>query len=319
MDALYNRVKDVYSLEDWEYMKPMVQKIHILKKEKNAIILAHNYMTPDIYHCVSDIVGDSLAMAIEGQKTNADIIVVAGVHFMAETSKILSPEKKILIPDPKAGCSLASSITGDDVRGLKKKYPNLPVITYVNTTADVKAETDICCTSGNVENIVRNLGRDEIILIPDKYLAENVEKSTGVKCHTWDKGSCEVHELFTPEEMNDLRTNNPDVEIIAHPECPKEVVDKADFTGSTAGMINYVLKNKPKKVALITECSMSHNIAKEVPETEFVGMCRMCPHMKLITLENIVKCLENETEEVMLSDEIIEKARGAVERMIERS
>ena len=319
LDELYNKVKDVYSRDDWEYLIPTIEKIHALKKEKNAIILAHNYMTPDIYHCVSDIVGDSLALAIEGKKTDADIIVMAGVHFMAETSKILSPEKKILIPDEKAGCSLASSITGADVRALKKQYPGLPVITYVNTTADVKAETDICCTSGNVEKIVNSLGLKEVILIPDRFLAGNVEKATGVKCHTWEKGSCEVHELFTPEEMDNLRESNPGIEIIAHPECPKEVVAKADFAGSTAGMINYVLDNKPKKVALITECSMSHNISKEVPETEFVGMCRMCPHMKLITLENIVKCLEDEQDEVLLSPETIEKARGAVERMLERS
>ena len=319
INELYNKVKDVYTLEDWEFLAPTIAKINALKKEKNAIILAHNYMTPDIYHCVSDIVGDSLALAIEGKKTSADIIVMAGVHFMAETSKILSPEKKILIPDEKAGCSLASSITGADVRALKLKHPNIPVITYVNTTADVKAETDICCTSGNVEKIVNSLGLDEVILIPDKYLAGNVEVATGVICHTWDTGSCEVHELFTPEEMDSLREGNPGIEIIAHPECPKEVVAKADFAGSTAGMIDYVLKNKPKKVALITECSMSHNISKEVPETEFVGMCRMCPHMKRITLDNILKCLENETVEVLLEPIVIEKARGAVERMLKIS
>ena len=319
MHELYNKVKHLYTPEDWDFLYPTIAKINALKKEKNAIILAHNYMTPDIYHCVSDIVGDSLALAIEGKKTSADIIVMAGVHFMAETSKILSPEKKILIPDEKAGCSLASSITGADVRALKLKHPNVPVITYVNTTADVKAETDICCTSGNVEKIVRSLDLDEVILIPDKYLAGNVEKATGVKCHTWDTGSCEVHELFTPEEMDSLREGNPGIEIIAHPECPKEVVAKADFAGSTAGMIDYVLKNKPKKVALITECSMSHNISQEAPETEFVGMCRMCPHMKRITLDNILKCLESETVEVLLEPVVIEKARCAVERMLEIS
>ena len=316
---LYDKVKDVYSLDDWEYKEPLIARINQLKKEKNAVILAHNYITPDIYQCVSDIVGDSLALAIEAKKVESDIIVMAGVHFMAETSKILSPEKKVLIPDDKAGCSLASSITGADVRKLKQLYPGRPVITYVNTTADVKAETDICCTSGNVEKIVRSLGVDEVILIPDKYLAGNVEKATGIRCITWDDGSCEVHELFTVDEMKTLRKSDPDLKIIAHPECPKEVVAEADFAGSTAGMINYVVDNQPEKVALITECSMSHNIAKQAPNTKFMGMCRMCPHMKKITLENIVKCLEQETIEVYLDDEIIQKAYGSVQRMLERS
>ncbi|MGB1361434.1 MAG: quinolinate synthase NadA [Alphaproteobacteria bacterium] len=315
----YSKIKHIYSPDDWEYIKPIVDEINELKKEKNAFILAHNYMTPDIYHCVSDFVGDSLALAIEGQKTDADIIVMAGVHFMAETSKILSPEKKVLIPDETAGCSLASSITGADVRMLKQKYPGRPVITYVNTTADVKAETDICCTSGNVEKIVKSLGVDEIILIPDKYLAGNVEKQTGIKCITWDDGACEVHELFTVDEMKSLRKGDPNLTIIAHPECPKEVVAEADFAGSTAGMINYVIDNQPAKVALITECSMSQNIAKQSPNTEFVGMCRMCPHMKKITLENILKCLKKETVEVTLDDETIKKAHGAVQRMLDVS
>ena len=276
-------------------------------------------MTPDIFHCVSDIVGDSLALAIKAKEVKADIIIMAGVHFMAETAKILNPHKKVIIPDSTAGCSLASSITGEDVRNLKKKYPNIPVVTYVNTTADVKAETDICCTSGNVEKIIKNLGVPEVILIPDKYLAGNVEKSTGIKCITWDDGSCEVHELFTPEEIRSLRISNPNVKIIAHPECPKEVVAESDFSGSTAGMIDYVINNQPREVALITECSMGANIAKQAPNTQFLGMCRMCPHMKKITLQNILSCLQNEEEEVTLSDEIIQRAFGAVQRMIDAS
>ena len=300
-------------------MEPIIDDIHMLKRQKNAVILAHNYMTPDIYHCVSDFVGDSLALAIEAEKVDADIIVMAGVHFMAETAKILSPHKKVLIPDPDAGCSLASSITGADVRALKQKYPGRPVVTYVNTTADVKAETDICCTSGNVEKIIATLGVDEVILIPDKYLAGNVEKATGVRCITWDDGACEVHELFTPEEIHDIKKSDPTIKVIAHPECPEQVVAEADFSGSTAGMIDFVVQNQPEKVALITECSMSQNIAEQAPNTEFIGMCRMCPHMKRITLYNILSCLQSETVEITLDAETIRLAHGAVQRMLNLS
>lgn len=317
--TVYDKISHIYSPEDWGFMAPIVQEINALKRKKNAVILAHNYMTPDIYHCVSDIVGDSLALAIEAQKVNADIIVMAGVHFMAETSKILSPQKKVLIPDEKAGCSLASSITGADVRMLKQKHPGIPVVTYVNTTADVKAETDICCTSGNVEKIIAKLGVNEVILIPDKYLAGNVEKATGVRCITWDDGACEVHELFTPQEMRDIKNADPNIKVIAHPECPKEVVAEADFSGSTAGMINYVVDTQPEKVALITECSMAHNIAEKAPNTQFVGMCRMCPHMKRITLDNILTCLKQETVEITLDDDTISRAYGAVQRMLDLS
>ena len=319
IDSIYERIAHIYSPEDWKYIKPLVEQINALKRQKNAFILAHNYMTPDIYHCVSDFVGDSLALAIKAQKVEVDIIVMAGVHFMAETSKILSPHKKVLLPDAEAGCSLASSITGADVRGLKRQYPGLPVITYVNTTADVKAETDICCTSGNVEKIIAKLGVDEVILIPDKYLASNVEKATGVRCITWDEGSCEVHELFTPQEMRDIKKSDPSIKVIAHPECPEDVVAEADFSGSTAGMIDYVIQQQPEKVALITECSMAQNISDQAPNTEFVGMCRMCPHMKRITLDNILTCLQTETVEITLDPETIRLAHGAVQRMLDLS
>lgn len=313
------KLSDIYPSEILSELKETAEKINKLKKQKNAVIMAHNYMTPDIYHLVSDVVGDSLALAIEAEKTDADIIVVAGVHFMAETAKILNKNKKVLIPDLDAGCSLADSITGEDVRNLKKKYPNIPVITYVNTSADVKAETDICCTSGNVEKIVKACNRKEVILIPDKYLAGNVEKSTGIKCITWEKGSCEVHELFTKEEVEHIKKSDNEVKVIAHPECPKEVVEVSDFSGSTAQMINYVKNQKPAKVALITECSMSQNIQELSPDTQFIGMCRMCPHMKKITLDNILACLENETFEINLSDEIIQKSKTAIDKMIEYS
>ncbi len=318
-NAMYEKLKGIYSLSDWEYIAPIVQEINELKIKKNAIILAHNYMTPDIYHCVADIVGDSLALAIKAKQTHEQIIVMAGVHFMAESAKILSPEKKVLIPDLTAGCSLASSITAVEVIELRKKHPTLPVITYVNTTAEVKAETDICCTSSNVEKIVKSLGLDEVILIPDKYLAQNVEKATGVKCITWDKGVCEVHQLFSKSEMLALRKSHKGIKIIAHPECKNEVVQQADFCSSTSGIMDYVLREKPKKVALITECSMGHNIMNQLPNTQFLGSCNMCPHMKKINLENILNCLKTETYEIVLSEKIIKKSLGALEKMIERS
>lgn len=315
-DQLYRLVKDTYDRQDWAYVAPIIDDINRLKAEKNAIILAHNYMTPDIYHCVADVVGDSLALAVKATSIKGRIIVVAGVYFMAETAKILNPNTKVLIPDDRAGCSLADSITGSDVRNLKKNNLGVPVVTYVNTTAEVKAESDICCTSGNVESIVRSLNVDKVILIPDKYLAKNVEKTTGVKCITWENGLCEVHKLFTKQEIDILRKDKPGVRVIAHPECSQEVVANADFSGSTAKMISYVRKRKPKEVALITECSLSHNIQQETPKTKFVGTCRMCPHMKRITLENIRTALETEAREVTLDADVLYRARRAVDRMI---
>jgi quinolinate synthase len=308
--------KKVIPYAEYAYFAPYIAEINRLKKEKNAVILAHNYMTPDIFHGVADIVGDSLALAIEASKTDADIIVQCGVHFMAETSKILNPTKKVLLPDLNAGCSLASSITGNDVRLLKQKYPNVPVVTYVNTSADVKAETDICCTSSNAQKIVDALESDTVIFIPDKFLAQNIANNTTKKIITW-AGSCMVHELFTAEELIHYKEKNPNTLILAHPECPPEVVAVADFTGSTAGINNYVKTNKPSSVMLITECSMADNITGQNPEVEFIKPCKMCPHMKQITLPKILECLKNESPEILVDAEISERARHAVQRMID--
>ena len=319
-DALYERVKSHIPLAEWMTHAPYVAAINDLKKQKNAVVLAHNYMTPEIFHCVGDFAGDSLQLAKEAAKTDAEIIVQAGVHFMAETSKILSPEKTVLIPDLRAGCSLASSLTGADVRLLKEKYPGVPVVTYVNTTADVKAETDICCTSSNavevVEHICAEFGSDRVILIPDQYLARNVAAMTNIRVITW-AGACEVHERFSAEDIRELREGNPGVMVLAHPECPPDVLAEADFAGSTSGMSNYVKENQPKNVVLITECSMSDNVALENPNVNFVRPCNLCPHMKRITLPGILHALVTSEHEVTVDPAIAEKARRAIERMIE--
>ncbi len=296
---------------------PLIAAINQLKREKNAVILAHNYMTPEIFHCVGDFTGDSLALAREAARTDAQVIVQAGVHFMAETSKILSPEKTVLIPDARAGCSLAASITGADVRLLRQKYPGLPVVTYVNTSAEVKAESDICCTSGNavkvVERIARDFGTDTVIMIPDKYLARNVAAQTGVKVITWE-GACEVHERFTAQQIRDYRAANPGIVVLAHPECPPEVVAEADFAGSTAAMIGYVEQDAP--VLAGTECSMSDNVAAENPGTQFVRPCNLCPHMKRISLEGILHALETMTTEVTIDPAIAARAKAPIDRML---
>jgi len=316
---LYKRVAHVMPEIEWAVHAPYIAAINKLKKEKNAVILAHNYMTPEIFHCVSDFRGDSLQLAREAAKTDAKVIVQAGVHFMAETSKILSPDKTVLIPDLRAGCSLAASITGADVRLLKQKYPGLPVVTYVNTSADVKAESDVCCTSSNavavVEDIAREKGVDTVIMTPDEYLALNVAKQTKIKIITW-KGHCEVHERFTAKEIREYREANPGVVVLAHPECPPEVVAEADFAGSTSAMIGYVGKHHPKRVVMVTECSMSDNVAAEYPDVEFIKPCNLCPHMKRITLPQILHSLETMTYEVTVDPAIAERAKAAVERML---
>jgi quinolinate synthase len=318
-EALYAKVSGVIPKVEWPAYAPVIAEINRLKREKGAVILAHNYMTPEIFHCVGDFVGDSLALAREAARTDAKIIVQAGVHFMAETSKILSPEKTVLIPSMEAGCSLAASITGADVRLLKQKYPGLPVVTYVNTSADVKAESDICCTSGNavkvVEHIAREFGADTVIMIPDKYLARNVAAQTGVKVITWE-GACEVHERFTAQEIRDYRTAHPGIVVLAHPECPPEVVAEADFAGSTAAMINYVGTHQPRRVVMVTECSMSDNVAVEYPQVEFVRPCNLCPHMKRITLNGILHSLQTMTFEVTVPPEIAARARAPIDRML---
>ena len=301
---------------EWNFYAPYIYEINKLKKEKNAVILAHNYQTPEIYHGISDFSADSLALAVEASKTKADLIIMCGVHFMAETAKLMNPKKKVLLPDMKAGCSLSSSITGKDVRELKNKYPGVPVVSYVNTSADVKAETDVCCTSANAVKIVNSLGVKKVIFLPDDYLAKYVASQTDVEIISW-KGTCEVHERFTDTEINEIRKNNPDIKVIAHPECPPDVINASDFAGSTSGMIKYVRDNQPKKVMMVTECSMSDNIQIDNPNVEFIRPCNLCPHMKRITLPKILDCLKNETNEILMSEEIIEKARKSVERMAE--
>ena len=312
----YDHVKTVIPEVEWPVHAPYVAAINALKKERNAVILAHNYMTPEIFHCVADITGDSLALARRAAETDADVIVLAGVHFMAETAKLLNPEKTVLIPDMRAGCSLAESITAADIRKLREKHPGVPVVTYVNTSAEVKAESDICCTSGNAVAIVESLGCDEVIFLPDEYLANYVAQQTDVKIITW-KGHCEVHERFTPQELQDYRASYDELTIIAHPECPPDVLDVADFVGSTAQMSRFVETRRPKRVLMVTECSMSDNVAADVTDVEFIRPCNLCPHMKRITLAKIYESLENLEPRVEIDPLVAEKARRAVERMLE--
>ena len=313
-DPIFNKISKVIPEIEWKIHAPLIYKINKLKKEKNAVILAHNYQTPEIYHGVADIAADSLALAVEASKTKADIIILCGVHFMAETAKLMNPNKKVLLPDLKAGCSLAASITGKDVRLLKEKYPGVPVVTYINTSADVKAESDICCTSANAVKIVESFGVDKVIFLPDQYMANYVASNTKVKIISW-KGTCIVHEKFTAKEINDIKKQNPEILILSHPECPPDVISASDFTGSTSGMINYVNKNQPKKVMMVTECSMSDNVEVENPNVEFIKPCNLCPYMKTITLPKILNCLENESNEILIPDNVIVKARQAVEKM----
>ncbi|GAB5387187.1 MAG: quinolinate synthase NadA [Alphaproteobacteria bacterium] len=295
-----------------------IGRIEALKKQHNAVIMAHNYQTPDIYHVVSDMVGDSLALAQEATTCDADVIVLAGVHFMAETAKLLNPDKTVLIPDMNAGCSLAESITPEDIRKLRAAHPGAPVVTYVNTSAAVKAESDVCCTSGNAVKIVEALGVDKVIFLPDEYLASYVAEQTDVEIITW-AGHCEVHELFTPEQIDEYRSGFDGLSVVAHPECPPDVQHAADFVGSTAQMLDYVRREKPKDVFLVTECSMSDNIAAELPEVNFVRPCNMCPHMKLITLDKIEQALTSLQPAIELDPTTAAKARRAIERMLELS
>lgn len=312
---LYEKVKKVIPAIEWPVHAPYVKAINDLKKVRNAVILAHNYQTPEIYNCVADVVGDSFALAREAANSDADIIVQGGVHFMAETSKLLNPDKTVLIPDLKAGCSLADSITAADVRALKKQYPGVPVAVYVNTSAEVKAEADICLTSGNAVAVVESLGVPEVLVLPDQYLAAWIATQTKVKIISWN-GACEVHERFTGEEIRRLREDDPSVTVLAHPECPPDVIQEADFTGSTAKMADYVKVNKPKRVVMITECSMADNVVALSPETEFVRPCNLCPHMKRITLPKILDSLLTMREEILIDPAIAERARHSVERMV---
>jgi quinolinate synthase len=312
---LYERVRDVIPAIEWPVMAPYVKAINDLKKERDAVILAHNYQTPEIFHCVADFAGDSLQLAVEASRSDASIIVQCGVHFMAETSKLLNPDKLVLIPDIRAGCSLAESITGADVRALRERHPGVPIVTYVNTSAEVKAESDICCTSSNAVQVVESFGVDTVLLIPDEYLAQYVATQTDVNILTW-KGHCEVHERFSADELLEYKDANPGLQIIAHPECPPEVIGVADFTGSTANMIKWVTDRKPEKAMLVTECSMASNIAAEVPEINFVQPCNLCPHMKRITLPKILDSLVEIRDEVTVDPLVADRARLSVERMI---
>jgi quinolinate synthase len=304
---------------EWPAIAPLVAAINKLKRAKNAVILAHNYMTPDIFSLVGDFRGDSLQLAREAAATDADIIVQAGVHFMAETSKILAPEKTVLIPDTRAGCSLAASITGADVRLIKQKFPNYPVVTYVNCTADVKAECHITCTSSNaaqvVEHVAKEWNSDTVILVPDQYLAKNVAAQTGIRILTWP-GACEVHAQFSGEDVKQLREAHPGVIVLAHPECPPDVLQEADFAGSTSALSNYVAEKQPNKVVLLTECSMSDNVAAENPAVNFIRPCNLCPHMKRITLENIYDCLVSGKHEVTIPEDVRVRAKAALDAML---
>ena len=319
MGDIYARMARVVSPADWAIHAPYVAAINTLKKQRNASILAHNYMMPEIFHGISDVVGDSLQLAVEATKTKADVIVQCGVHFMAETSKILNPSKIVLMPDMGAGCSLADSITAAGVEQMRAKYPGAPVVSYVNTTAEVKAASDICCTSSNAVQIIRALDAETIIMTPDKYLAQNVAAQVPEKRIVWWDGSCIVHEQYTAQDIREFREWNPDTRIIAHPECPPDVVAESDFSGSTSGILDYVSRERPARAMLVTECSMASNISDANPEVEFIGPCNMCPYMKMITLEKVLWSLHTMTTQVEVAPQVADKARLAVQRMIDLS
>jgi len=312
---VYERLRSVLPEIEWPIHAPYVAAINELKHKLNAVILAHNYQTPEIFHGVADITGDSLALARQAAKTDADLIVMCGVHFMAETAKLLSPEKTVLIPDPDAGCSLASSISADDVRLLRQGYPGVPVVTYVNTSAAVKAESDICCTSANAVEVVESLGVDRVIFLPDEFLGRYVASQTKVQIILW-KGHCEVHERFTAEDVRFYKQQFEGIEVLAHPECPPDVLAEVDFVGSTAGMVNHLHQSHARRVVMITECSMSDNVAVEFPSINFIRPCNLCPHMKRITLPKILRSLRTLEHKIQIDPAIAERARLAVERMV---
>jgi quinolinate synthase len=312
---VYERLRRVIPEIEWPFHAPLVHAIGELKRERNAVVLAHNYQTPEIFHGVADIVGDSLALARKAAETEADVIVMAGVHFMAETAKLLNPDKLVLMPDMRAGCSLAESITAADVRLLRERWPGVPVVTYVNTSAEVKAESDICCTSGNAVEVVESLGADRVIFLPDEFLASYVASRTRVEIIAW-KGHCEVHERFTGAEIEEYRGRFDDLVVLAHPECPPDVLAAADFVGSTANMIDHVVSARPRRVLMVPECSMSDNVAAAVPDVEFVRPCNLCPHMKRVTLSNILETLRTLQPRVEIDPAVAGRARRAVERML---
>jgi len=314
--ATYAKVRHLIPEMEWAVYAPLIVEIERLKKQRNAVVLAHNYQTPQIFHGVADITGDSLALARRAAETDAELIVVCGVHFMAETAKIVNPDRTVLIPDPEAGCSLAESVTPADVRKMKERYPGLPVVTYVNTSAEVKAEADICCTSANAVQVVESLGSERVIFLPDEYLGKWVAANTDVEVILWN-GHCEVHEKFSAGDIGAYRMQFPGIRVIAHPECDLPVLEAADMVGSTSGMIDWVARNRPERVVMITECSMSDNVAAEFPEVDFIRPCTLCPHMKRITLENILTCLEHVRYPVAVDEVVARRARCSVERMLE--
>jgi quinolinate synthase len=312
----YERVAEVIPEAEWMVHAPYLAAIEEFKTVRNAVILAHNYQTPEIFHGAADITGDSLGLAQQAAETDADVIVLCGVHFMAETAKLLNPQKTVLIPDLEAGCSLASSITAADVRALRERYPGVPVVTYVNTSAEVKAESDICCTSANALKAVESLGVDRVIFLPDEYLGKYVAAQTDVEIILW-QGHCEVHERFTGADLRQYREESPEVYILAHPECPPEVLEEADFVGSTSGMVRHLDQARPHRVVMVTECSMSDNVAVEFPNIDFLRPCNLCPHMKRIDLPKILHSLENMQYAVEVDENVARRARRAVERMLE--
>ena len=313
---IYNKLKKSIPDLEWPVLAPYIFEINKIKKKNDFVILAHNYQTPDIFYGIADVVGDSLGLAIKGSKVREKNILMCGVHFMAETAKIMSPEKKVYLPDMQAGCSLAESITAEDIRKLKKKYPNVPIVTYVNTSADVKSETDICCTSANAVKVVESLGVDEVIFLPDEYLAKYVSLNTNVKIISW-KGKCEVHEKFSKKDILEIKSRYKDLEVVSHPECPPDVIAASDFTGSTGSMINHVKNTNAKNIFLVTECSMSDNVQIENPTINFIKPCNLCPHMKKIELPKILDCLKNYNNEIKIDQDIAKNAKKAISRMIE--
>lgn len=313
---LYERLRDLVPEPEWRLQAPLIHEILRLKKEIGAVILAHNYQVPQIFYGIADFQGDSLGLAQAAMEVEEATIVFCGVHFMAETAKILNPEKTVLIPDPEAGCSLSESISADDVRLLKQRYPGVPVVTYVNTPAAIKAESDICCTSANARAVVESLGVDRVIFLPDEYLAHNVQKETDIEVIAW-KGRCIVHEQFTVAQLRAYREQFPGLVILAHPECAPDVCDEADFVGSTTGMTRYVDGSDARRILLVTECSMSDNVQRAHPEKEFVRPCTLCPHMKKITLENTLASLRHRRHEVHVPPDIRARAYDALARMLE--
>ncbi len=314
--TLKAKLSDIVPDVELRYKAELAVEINRLKVEKNAVILGHNYMEPALYHSIPDFVGDSLELSRKAAQTDKDIIIFCGVKFMAETAKILNPNKTVLLPAKEAGCSLAASITAEDVRALKRQYPGVPVITYVNTYADVKAESDICCTSGNAAAVVNSFNTDTVIFLPDEYLAKNVARETGKHLISW-KGRCEVHEKFTVQDITDIREQFPDVAILAHPECSPEVTAASDFTGSTSAMIRYVQQTQAGRYLLLTECAMGDNVAAANPHKEMLRLCSVrCPHMNQITLEDTLKALQNIQYVIDVPEDIRLRAARAVERMI---